>query len=517
MNSTIKLLTTAIAAAALGLGSGVAAVYYFQPQLGSAGGAASSEKAADEPLYWVAPMDANYRRDQPGKSPMGMDLVPVFANENTGESSPGTVAISPEMQFNLGLKTTMVLQGQLEQGIDTFANISVNPNQIQHIHPRVSGWIETLHVKAVGDQVAEGDALYDIYSPELVAAQEEYLLALERSSVSSNTRLIQAGKARLKALGLIDSQIDTLKNSRRIKQTMTIYSPSNGVVQTLNIAQGYFVKPETSMFSIADLSTVWLSAKVFERDADLLKVGMPAQIELGFNANQRLDANVSYIEPNIDAKTRSVIARIELTNPDMALKPNMFAKVNLLATSAERFTYVPQSAVIRTGTQDRVVLELEPGQYKSIEVKTGQVWGDHIAISEGLSAGETIVSSAQFMIDSESSKSSDFARIDQAGDSLWTEATFVAVMADKATVEHPPIEAWDWPEMTMDFSYADDLDPELIAQLQAGTEAHIQITKADREYLISGIHIIAQPGAKTSSEASFEDFFSATESPAASN
>lgn len=519
MSSTNKLLTTAIAAA-VGLTAGAGAMYYLQPQLGEA--TTSSEKSADEPLYWVAPMDANYRRDKPGKSPMGMDLVPVYADDATSNSSPGTVAISPEVQFNLGLKTVKVLQGQLEQNINTFANISVNPNQIQHIHPRVSGWIETLHVKAVGDQVAAGDALYDIYSPELVAAQEEYLLALERSSGSTSSRLLQAASARLKALGLIDSQINTLKNSRRIKQTMTIYSPSNGVVQTLNIAQGFFVNPGTSMFSIADLSTVWLNAKVFERDADLLTVGMPAEIELGFNANKRLDATVSYIEPNIDAKTRSVIARIELANPDMALKPNMFAKVNLVAESDERYTYVPLSSVIRTGTQDRVVLELEPGQYKSIEVQTGQVWGDQIAITDGLNPGETIVSSAQFMIDSESSKNSDFARIDKAGDSLWTEATFVAVMADKATVEHPAIEAWDWPEMTMDFSYADDLDPELVAQLQAGTEAHIEITKADRQYLISDIHILSQPGqssgnSSSDSEPSFEDFFDFSESPSDGN
>ncbi|GHB59481.1 hemolysin D [Psychrosphaera saromensis] len=370
-----------------------------------------AENAEKTPAYWVAPMDANYRRDKPGKSPMGMDLVPVY--ENTGKSEgqdvgAGAVKISSNVINNLGVRTVQVSYKPLTSEINTLGYITHDEERLVDIHPRVEGWIEKLHVKSVGEQVKKGQALYDIYSPELVNAQEEFLLALERD----NNRLIKAAQNRLMALQLPTSAITELRKNKQVQQRITFFAPQNGVVESLNIREGFYVKPGSSLMSIADLSEVWLEGEVFERQAGQVAIGMPATITLDYLPGKVWQGNVDYIHPILNPQTRTVKVRIRIKNHNNDFKPNMFAQLVLHNQGDVNTLQIPKEALIRTGRQDRVVLALGQGRFKSIAVKVGRYGGDYVEILNGLEQGDEVVSSAQFLLDSESSKSSDFKRMD---------------------------------------------------------------------------------------------------------
>lgn len=370
--------------------------------------ATSAKTAEKKPLYWVAPMDANYMKDKPGKSPMGMDLVPVYDDDGKGpDAGVGTIRISSDVVNNLGVRTSIANFSLLHSEINTMGYITFDESKIVDIHPRVQGWIEKLYVKAIGDPIKKHQALYDIYSPELVNAQEELLLALERK----NSRLIAAAENRLMALQLPQSAIIKLKKTKQVQQKITFYAPQNGVVKTLNIREGSFVKPVTTLLSIADLSQVWLEAEVFERQANQVKTGTPVTMTLDYLPGRTWQGQVDYIYPTLDANTRTVKIRSSFTNVEAEFKPNMFAHIVIHSTSDEQALLIPQEALIRTGMQDRVVLALGEGSFKSIAVTVGRYDRNNVEILSGLDAGEKVVSSAQFLLDSESSKSSDFKRM----------------------------------------------------------------------------------------------------------
>ena len=228
-----------------------------------------------EPLYWVAPMDPSYRRDGPGKSPMGMDLVPVYEDAGS-EGNASTVRIAPEVVNNLGVRTAPVAYAALPTRIRTVGYVQYDEDRLIHIHPRVEGWIEKLHVKASGDPVEAGQPLYELYSPQLVNAQEEYLLALKRD----NPRLVEAARDRLLALQLAPDIVARLGRDRTVQQTVTFFAPQGGVVDNLNIREGFFVMPGTTLMSIGVLEDVWVEAEVFERQAPLVTVGLPVTVSL---------------------------------------------------------------------------------------------------------------------------------------------------------------------------------------------------------------------------------------------
>ncbi|GAA5135822.1 efflux RND transporter periplasmic adaptor subunit [Thalassotalea piscium] len=450
--------------------------------------AASAEK---QPLYWVAPMDANYRRDKPGKSPMGMDLVPVYDDGGKGpDEGVGTIRISSDVVNNLGVRTAAVSYSLLHSEINTVGYIAYNQDKLVHIHPRVQGWIEKLYVKSVGEPIKKHQALYDIYSPELVNAQEELLLAIDRN----NSRLIAAAESRLVALQLSKAAIEKLKQTKKVQQTITFYAPQNGVVETLSIREGFFVQPGSTLLSIGDLSEVWVEAEVFERQAGRVKTGMPVTMSLDYLPGQSWQGKVDYIYPTLDANTRTVKVRVRFENDDGEFKPNMFAQITIHPLVEEYALLIPKEALIRTGSQNRVVLALGEGSFKSIAVKTGRSDRDNVEIIEGLSEGDKVVSSAQFLLDSESSKTSDFNRMNHEADettatSVWVSAQVQHLMADDKmlTLTHQAIPEWDWPEMTMDFSATDNVDFSL---LKVGLSLHVEITKTSSgDYNVSHIHI----------------------------
>jgi len=454
----------------------------------------TNKEKSNEPLYWVAPMDANYQRDKPGKSPMGMDLVPVYADDGKGpDEGAGTIRISSNVINNLGVRTVSAQYQPLHTQINTVGYIVYDEDKLVHIHPRVQGWIDKLYVKSVGDPFKKGQALYDIYSPELVNAQEELLLALDRK----NKRLVKAAENRLVALQLPKSAIKSLMETRIIKQSITFYAPQNGVVENLKIREGFFVKPGSTLMSIGDLSEVWVEAEVFERQAALVKTGTPVTMTLDYIPGKSWQGKIDYVYPTLDAKTRTVKVRLRFKNQDAEFKPNMFAQIAIHTSADKSALLIPKEALIRTGTQDRVVLALGEGSFKSIEVKVGRFDSEQVEILSGLSEGERVVSSAQFLLDSESSKSSDFKRMNQddsTGDdtspsSVWVGAKIQSFMAGHKmlTLSHEPIPEWDWPEMTMDFIATDSVD---FSQLSVGLNLHVEVSiNTSGDYQISDIHI----------------------------
>jgi len=459
-------------------------------------------KAEKKPLYWVAPMDANYRRDKPGKSPMGMDLIPFYGNDGGGpDEGPGTIMISPSVVNNLGVRTDLVSKQSLQSQINTVGYVNYDEDQLVHVHPRVKGWVEKLYVKASGNPVKKGQALYEIYSPEMVNAQEELLLALQRK----NTRLIKAAKNRLKSLQVPESAVKRLEKTRKVKQTITFYAPKSGVIDNLKIRQGFFVKPGTTMMSIGTLKQVWVNAEVFERQASQIAVGIPVEMTLDYLPGHEWKGTVDYIYPTLDTKTRTIKVRLKFANKDELLKPGMFAQVTIHGQNNGKVLVVPKEAVIRTGNSNRVVLALGEGSFKSVNVKVGQFNDKYAQILEGVKEGERIVTSAQFLLDSESSKTSDFKRMsaleteekpvmkdmkleDKDGQPKeWAKATVVKIMAEdnKLKVTHSAIPNWKWPSMTMNFGVADNLD---FSQFKIDMAMDIEITKTkNNKYIITDV------------------------------
>ena len=462
----------------IGVVLGAMLIKYVAPELLNPLPTESKQVDEAKPLYWVAPMDPNFKSDKPGKSPMGMDLTPVYADAEGGDDSGlGNVRISPNVVNNLGVRTTKVMRQSLHTEIKTVGYVQYDEDRLVHVHPRVEGWIEKLYVKASGDPVKQGQALYTLYSPALVNAQEEYLIALKRN----NQRLVKAAEDRLKALQLPVSAIRTLKKKGRVMQSVTFYAPETGVITMLQIREGFFVKPGTSMMSIGVLEDVWVQAEVFERQATQVEVGQPVTMTLAYVPGREWPGKVDYVYPTLDASTRTLRVRLRFNNKDKVLMPNMFAQVAIHPSNDKPTLSLPREAVIRTGTMNRVVLALGEGVFKSVAVKLGRSDDKNIEILEGVSEGENVVTSAQFLIDSESSKTSDFKRMDHEAvldhsESVWTVATIDGLMPAHrmVTVTHQPIAQWQWPTMTMDLTVHPAVE---MSDFEQGKVIEIQIKK----------------------------------------
>lgn len=451
LNKTIVI--TAIISAMIGAG----AVSLFPSSNITSDSVDSSE---NKPLYWVAPMDSNYRRDKPGKSPMGMDLIPVYEEESGDDHGPGAIKIAPHVVNNLGVRTASVTKESMHTEISTVGYVQYDQDKLLHIHPRVDGWIKKLYVKAAGNPVAQGQPLYTLYSPQLVNAQEEFLIALKRN----NKSLILAARERLRALQLSSDFIKSLEKNREVQQTITFYSPQAGVVDGLKIREGFYVKPGNTLMSIGKLDQVWVEAEVFERDASLVKEGLSVTMSLDYLPGKEWMGVVDYVYPTLNSKTRTLRVRLKFDNSALELKPNMFAQVSIHADKTENVILVAKEAVIRTGKQDRVVLALGDGQFKSIEISVGRVGQEHVEVLAGLTEGDVVVTSAQFLIDSESSKSSDFKRMSYEDESEVSSATVngvinsIDVETRVVNISREEIEKWNRPAATMDFIFADDID-----------------------------------------------------------
>ncbi len=453
----------------------------------------AAEKKEKKILYWVAPMDATYRRDEPGKSPMGMDLVPVY--DEGGDGS--TVKISPAVENNMGVRTELVVRDKLWRRIDTVGYVDFDENKISHLHLRTKGWIEKLYVKSEGERVKKGQLLFEVYAPELVNAQEEYLQAVR----SNNRGLTAASRERLIALGISASQINKLNKTRRVSQYVKIYAKQDGIIAKLSIREGMFVTPQKLVMSLADLSSVWLLAEVFESQADWVRVGQSAEVTLSYLPGREWEGKVEYIYPSLDPKTRTLKVRLRFENKDESLKPNMFAKVAIYGGAKREVLIIPREALIRTGNDQRVIISLGKGRFKARKVVAGIESGEFIEIIKGLNEGDRVVTSGQFLIDSEASLKASIARMsskddkkdDMAGMDMDKKITGTAVLNsvmpahNMVNMAHDPIPALDWPAMEMDFTVKKGVSLE---GLSKGNKVEFELEKADDGYVIKSINKI---------------------------
>jgi len=438
-------------------------------QIGSGSGTAESgANGKRKILYWVAPMDPSYRRDSPGKSPMGMDLKPVYAGQESGSKGADqkSLQISSAVENNMGVRTAEVTRRTLSRNINTIGFIAPNDEVTSHVHVRSEGWIEKLVVKAEGEHVQKGELLFRLYSRALTNAQAEYLQALK----TERTGLAKAARSRLLALGMSERQIEQVDRDRKVADLVDVYAAQDGYVVSLRVREGMFVKPNTTVYTLADLSSVWVMVEVYEDQANLVKAGQKAVMRLAFIPGKIWEGEVDYVYPTIDPESRTVRVRLKFANPRGELKPNMYSEVTIYGEARKDVLTIPREALIRTGKSERAILALGNGRFRPAQVVSGMEAGDQIEIVVGLLEGERIVSSGQFLLDSEASVDASLLRM--IGASKGTEedpapdidvkgvgvVNEVKAADGKLNITHDPIPAIGWPTMTMDFRFGEGVE-----------------------------------------------------------
>jgi len=359
-------------------------------------------------IYWRAPMDPNEIYDAPGKSKMGMDLVPVYEDESSGS---GIVTIDPEVQQNMNIKTATVEVKQLSSKVITNGVLQTNETSEYIVTTRINGWVEKLYVNYTGQLVSKGSKLMDIYSPELVSTQQELLTALSyQNSVNSSSlnsiresgnELVKNSMRKLELLEVSDAEIERLIDTKEVKTYLTLYAQKSGTVLEKNIVDGQKIMGGMPLLKIADLSTLWLMADIYEYELAKVKVGSKASITFNFLPGKIYEGKVSFIHPTLDTKSRTVKIRIEMNNRG-ELKPSMFANITIEGEDLGSKPVIPENAIIRSGLKDVVIISLGDGKFRPQQVQLDGYADGYYQVLTGLSKGNTIVTSAQFLIDSES-------------------------------------------------------------------------------------------------------------------
>ncbi len=369
--------------------------------------------AARKPLYWVDPMHPWYKSDKPGIAPdCGMKLVPVYAGEEKKPTMPpGTVEITPEKQQLIGVEYGTAEYATATGSIRAAARVTLDETKIAKVQTKLEGWIDQVSVDFTGKLVQKGDPLLTIYSPEALATQQEYLLAAKaqrliednpvREMLGSTKNLVAAARKRLELWDISDPQIDEISRTGQTLKNLTLYSPISGFVMERNAFPSQRVTPDTVLYTVADLSTVWVIADVFEYEAANIHLNQPATLTLAYLPGRAFHGRVSYILPQLDPATRTLKVRIEFANPGYALKPEMYGNVEFQTGGARRLV-VPQSAVLNSGDHQTVFVDRGNGYFEPRAVKIGEQLDGRIEILSGLKAGERIVTSGNFLMDSES-------------------------------------------------------------------------------------------------------------------
>jgi Cu(I)/Ag(I) efflux system membrane fusion protein len=358
-------------------------------------------------LYYRNPMGLHDTSPVPKKDSMGMDYVPVYADEEAGA---GQLRISLDKVQKLGVRTEPVSSRELATTVRAVGRLQPDERRMVTITTRFEGYIEKLLVNATGQPVKRGQPLMEVYSPELVSAQEEYLIARSgqealrngtAESVSGADQLAEAALQRLRNWDISAAQLQRLQSEGTVTRTLTVYSPANGVVLEKTAQQGMRFMPGEILFRIADLSTVWLIADVFEQDLSLVQPGQPVKISVDAWPEQEFSGEVAYIYPTVSPQTRAVQVRVEMSNPHGLLKPDLYASVQLVSTGDTALT-VPDSAVIDSGTRQVVLVQREEGLFEPREVTLGRRSDDYVEVLHGVTEGEKVVVRANFLIDAES-------------------------------------------------------------------------------------------------------------------
>ena len=446
--------------------------------------------------YWYDPMVPNQKFDKPGKSPfMDMQLEPKYANA-ASDGEEGGVAISSQTAQNLGIRFEKVQTSNFGESFSAVGRIEPDERRFYVVQTRIPGFVERLSVRAVGDPVVKGQKIAEIYAPELLAAQQEYLTLLTLKEVDADNTLKQAARNRLILLGMSEAEVKAITKTGKASPRFGIYAPASGVLTELGVREGGQLMVGSSLMQISDLSNVWLIAEVPERDAARLKPGIAADVQLQSLPNEVFKGKVGYLLPMLNDSSRTLQVRIELPNKANRLRPGMYADVAFTGQTHAALS-VSSDSIIATGKRNIVIVK-ETNGYRPVEVKTGQISNSRTEIISGLAEGEEVVVSGQFLIDSEASLSGVLARLTQQdkpideGISQMDMPTDKAMAAEKMAsakmvsekmprgrgkvvevdaksgkviLNHEPIKELGWPSMTMGFKVKDSKQ---LGKLKAG-------------------------------------------------
>jgi len=427
------------------------------PAGGSALQGAVDPATGKKVLYWHDPMVPGQKFDKPGKSPfMDMQLVPVYAD---GDGDEGTVTISPRVQQNLGVRTAEVTKGTLAPAVEAVGSVAYNERDVVVVQARSEGFVERLYVRAPLDPVRKGQPLAELYVPEWVAAQEEYL-SVRRMAGTRLEALLDGARQRMRLVGMTEEQIRLVESTGKVHARFTVRAPISGVVAELGAREGMTVMAGATLFRINGLSTVWVNAEVPESLAAQVRPGNSVEARTPALPGATFAGRVSVILPEVNVATRTLKARVELANPDGQLVPGMFATVNFTPAARKEALLVPTEAVIQTGDRSVVIVAHGDGKFAPVDVEIGMESDGRTEIRKGLDAGQKIVVSGQFLIDSEASLKGTATRmgnapaadVEKAGSAAHRgEGKVKSIGKDQVTLSHGPIPSLQWGPMTMNF------------------------------------------------------------------
>lgn len=500
----IAVLATATAGAGYWLGRHNSS----NEQSAAATSSSTGIKGERKLLYYRNPMGLPDTSPVPKKDPMGMDYIAVYEGEETagsfGSSSTGMqISISTEKVQRLGVRTEAAKLRMLDRTVRAAGRIEPDERRTYAIAPKFEGYVERLHVNATGQPVGKGQPLFEVYSPELVSAQREYAVAMQGVQAMNNAgsesqdamkRLSEASLTRLKNWDISEDQIKALAASGETKRTLTFRSPVSGIVTEKKALQGMRFMPGEALYQIADLSSIWVIADVFEQDIGLVKTGAKAQIRINAYPDKTFSGALTYVYPTLTAETRTVPVRIELANPGNLLKPGMFAEVELPVAAKGSVITVPNSAVIDSGTRRIVLVQSGEGKFEPREIKTGARSDQHVEVISGVKDGELVVVAANFLIDAESNLKAALGGMTPAPQASKTggavhqaEATVDDVDAKAGTVmlNHGPVASLKWPAMSMEFKVANSA---LMKDLPPKAKVTVDfVERQPGEWVITGV------------------------------
>ena len=474
-------------------------------------GAAPAEPGGRKILYYRNPMGLPDTSPTPKKDSMGMDYLPVYEGEDQGGSG---IRIAPERVQNLGVRVAPVERRALDSVVRASGRIEVDERRLVTVTAKFEGYIEKLYVNTTGQVVRAGEPLFDAYSPELLAAQREYEVAIQglaqlkdadAQARAGMQRLADSALARLRLWDVTDEEVARLATSGQARRTLGYRAPAGGVVLERKAVQGMRFMPGEPLFQIADLSTVWLVADVAEQDIGRIRLGTPARVRLEAYPGQVFDGRVTFVYPTLRAETRSGQVRIELPNPGARLKPAMFAQVELpVGAAAGKQLVVPNSALIDSGTRRVVIIDLGAGRFEPREVKTGSRGDEFTVVTEGLKEGESVVVAANFLLDAESNlraalaglKGGSNANPDKLPISHSAVGKLDEVDAKSGTllITHEPVKSLNWPTMTMEFVPSNDAIAK--AARPGDAIAFEFVERKPGEWVVTKIERTGGPGAK---------------------
>jgi Cu(I)/Ag(I) efflux system membrane fusion protein len=386
-----------------------------EPQSSAPPAGAAGATTESKPQYWYDPMHPAEHFDKPGKSPfMDMQLVPRYAKD----AAPGSIAVDSRVVQNLGLRVARVEQGSFARVVDTVGSVGVDEHRIEAVQVRQSGWVERLAVRAAGDSVRRGQLLAGIYSPDLLATQQELLIALG----SDDPKLIEAARRRLALFGLSEAQITRVEKTQQVERRVDYYAPFDGYVMDLGAREGAEVQPGNMLFQLADLNSVWITAEVPETQAAWLKPGDRAEVEVPALPGERFEGQVDFLYPELTQATRTLKVRVVVKNPRKHLRPGMFAAAHFRSMAQDHALTVPSEAVIKTGTRSFVIVADDDTHFRPARVRVGAEQGGRSEILEGLAFGQNVVSSGQFLIDSEANLRGAFDNLAGSSESRGEDA-----------------------------------------------------------------------------------------------